>query len=144
MVMPCVSQTPDDKVSVNWYLDALPSVDVAAQPAAATSIPLALTGHIKEIAVGALAVISLFMVSMMVRKGSPAPIIPPRAEAAATTTHVMEDIAGEASEGMQSMDALERDDDAVRTEQMVNQVSTMVKDNPDAAASLVKRWLNRA
>ena len=28
-------------------------------------------------------------------------------------------------------------------EQMLDQVSTLVKDNPDGAAALVKRWLNR-
>lgn len=144
MVMACVSQTPEDKVSVEWYWDALPSGDVSAQPAAATSLPLALTGHLKEIGVGALAVISLFMVSMMVRKGSPAPIIPPASEKPVTPSKNEEEIAGEASEAVHSMEAVEIDDDSLRTEQMVSQVSTMVKENPDGAASLVKRWMNRA
>ena len=39
---------------------------------------------------------------------------------------------------------LELDDDAVRTEQVREQVSTLVTENPDAAAALVKRWLNRS
>ena len=144
MVSGCVSQTPDEKVLVDWYYDALPSGDVSAQPTAATSIPLALTGHLKEIAVGALAVISLFMVSMLVRKGTPAPIIPPQSQKTAAPSKGSEELIGEANEGIQSLDAMEIDDDSVRTEQMVSQVSTMVKDNPDGAASLVKRWLNRA
>ncbi len=144
MVAACVSQTPEDKVAVDWYWDALPSVDLSAQPAAATSLPLALTGHMKEIGIGLLAVISLFMVSMMVRKGSPAPIIPPQSERAAAPLKNQEDLIGEVGEGIQSMDAVEIDDDSVRTEQMVSQVATMVKENPDGAASLVKRWLNRA
>jgi flagellar biosynthesis/type III secretory pathway M-ring protein FliF/YscJ len=144
MVTACLSQTPEDKVSVEWYWDALPSVDLSAQPAAATSLPLALTGHMKEIGIGLLAVISLFMVSMMVRKGSPAPIIPPQSEKSAAPLKNQEDMIGEVGEGIQSMDAVEIDDDSVRTEQMVSQVATMVKENPDGAASLVKRWLNRA
>jgi flagellar biosynthesis/type III secretory pathway M-ring protein FliF/YscJ len=143
MVCACVSQTPEDKVSVDWYWDALPSADLSTQPAAATSLPLALTGHLKEIGVGVLAVISLFMVSMMVRKGSPAPIIPPASEKPATPSKNEEEIAGEASEAIHSMEAVEIDDDSLRTEQMVSQVSTMVKENPDGAASLVKRWMNR-
>ena len=36
------------------------------------------------------------------------------------------------------------DEDTIKAQQMVEQVSTMVKENPDAAASLVKRWLNRS
>jgi flagellar biosynthesis/type III secretory pathway M-ring protein FliF/YscJ len=39
---------------------------------------------------------------------------------------------------------MEVDDDSVRTQQMIGQVSSMVKENPEGAASLVKRWLNRA
>jgi flagellar biosynthesis/type III secretory pathway M-ring protein FliF/YscJ len=39
---------------------------------------------------------------------------------------------------------MEMDEDSVRTQQMLDQVSTMVKENPDGAASLVKRWLSRA
>jgi len=144
MVTACVSQTPEDKVSLEWYYDAPPAADLTSQPAAATSLPLALTGHIKEIGVGALAVISLFMVSMMVRKGTPAPIIPPQAERAAAPTRSEEEMISEANEGIHSMDGVEIDDDSIKTEQMVSQVSTMVKDNPDGAASLVKRWMNRA
>jgi flagellar biosynthesis/type III secretory pathway M-ring protein FliF/YscJ len=38
---------------------------------------------------------------------------------------------------------MELDEDAVRAQQMVEQVAAMVDDNPDAAASLVKRWMSR-
>jgi flagellar biosynthesis/type III secretory pathway M-ring protein FliF/YscJ len=41
------------------------------------------------------------------------------------------------------LDAMELDEDAVRTQQMLDQVSTMVAENPDGAATLVKRWMNR-
>ena len=53
-------------------------------------------------------------------------------------------IAGEVSEGGQTLDGMELDDDAIKAQQMVEQVSTMVKENPDAAANMVKRWLNRS
>ena len=39
------------------------------------------------------------------------------------------------------LDGMELDEDAVRAQQMLEQVSTMVEENPDAAANLVKRWL---
>jgi flagellar biosynthesis/type III secretory pathway M-ring protein FliF/YscJ len=54
-----------------------------------------------------------------------------------------EDIAGDVSEGSSTLDGMELDEDSVKAQQMVEQVSTMVKENPDGAANLVKRWLNR-
>ena len=53
-------------------------------------------------------------------------------------------IAGEVGEGKAMLDGMELDEDSIKAQQMVEQVSTMVKENPDAAANLVKRWLNRS
>ena len=38
------------------------------------------------------------------------------------------------------MDGMELDDETMKSQQVVEQVTTMVKESPDAAASLVKRW----
>jgi flagellar biosynthesis/type III secretory pathway M-ring protein FliF/YscJ len=144
-VLGCVSQTPEDKVTVDWYYDYLPTGDAAGQVAVAASVPLAITGHLKEIALGALAVVSLFMVSMMVRKATPAPIIPPMPEKPSKPAFTPpEEPVAEAGEGLQEMDGIEVDTDSVRNQQIITQVSNMVKENPDAAANLVKRWLSRA
>ena len=43
-----------------------------------------------------------------------------------------------------TLDGMEMDEDTIRSQQMLEQVSNLVKENPDSAASLVKRWLNRA
>ena len=51
---------------------------------------------------------------------------------------------GIVGDGNATLDGMELDDDAIKAQQMVEQVSTMVKENPDAAANLVKRWLNRS
>lgn len=144
-VLGCVSQTPEEKVTVDWYYDYLPPGASSGQVAVATSVPLALTGHLKEVALGALAVVSLFMVSMMVRKATPAPIVPPMPEKPAKPAFAPpEEVVAEASEGLQEMDGIEVDTDSVRNQQIISQVSSMVKENPDAAANLVKRWLSRA
>jgi flagellar biosynthesis/type III secretory pathway M-ring protein FliF/YscJ len=144
-VMGCVTQnTPEEKVLVDMYWDFVPASETAGgQPAVATSIPLALSGHVKEIALGGLALLSLFMVSMMVRKTTPPAIVVPKAEKVQAAAAEV-DLTTEVSEGIQSMDAVEVNDDSVRTQQIIGQVSNMVKENPDAAANLVKRWLNRA
>jgi flagellar biosynthesis/type III secretory pathway M-ring protein FliF/YscJ len=111
-------------------------------------VSLAVSRYAREIAIAALAVVSLFMVATMVRKGGGA--APAVAVAAPEPRHppqlldAGEEIAGEAGDGDPMLDGMELDEDAVRTEQMLGQVSTMVKENPDAAAALVKRWLNRS
>jgi flagellar M-ring protein FliF len=141
------------QVSLDLYTDvpllmaagAASSSGVAAS--SSSGISLTLSGHVKEIAVGALALVSLFMVSTMVKKSTPAPVValagmeeftpPPK-----LGSNV--DIAGEVSEGDQALDGMELDEDAIKSQQMVEQVSTMVKENPEAAANMVKRWLNRS
>ena len=108
------------------------------------SIPVTIGKYGKEIALSGLALVSLFMVSMMVKKSAPAPIpVAPTIISGPSPLMVGEAVAGEASEGGSMLDGMELDEDAVKTEQMLDQVSTLVKENPDGAAALVKRWLNR-
>ena len=40
-------------------------------------------------------------------------------------------------------DGIELDDETLKSRKMVDEVSTMIKDNPENAASLVKRWLTK-
>ncbi|MDQ3441551.1 MAG: hypothetical protein M3478_14505, partial [Planctomycetota bacterium] len=131
-------------VSVSMYDDSPGPLRVAATVTPGGTIATSIGTYSKEIAIGALAVISLFMVSMMVRKGTPAPVMAmpalPR-----ETPHLdgSPEVAGIVGDTNQLLDGMELDEDAVRTQQMLDQVSTLVGENPDAAANLVKRWLNR-
>jgi flagellar biosynthesis/type III secretory pathway M-ring protein FliF/YscJ len=141
----------DDELSVDSYED-IPN-DLAM--AAGTSVPSAtlstVGGHAKEIALGVLAVVSLFLMASMVRKSTPATIVMPQlagmggpipvgSEAGGFAGEV---IAGEVGAGDAALDGMELNDEDVRTQQMLDQVTTMVKENPDSAAALVKRWLSR-
>jgi flagellar biosynthesis/type III secretory pathway M-ring protein FliF/YscJ len=140
----------DNVITVSLYDDLPPDPTAVAMAGVADApagvVSLAVGGHAKEIAVGALAVVSLFMVSMMVRKSAPAPVfVAPKVERPPPQPlEASELLAGEAGEGNPLLDGMELDDDAVKTQQMIGQVSQMVKDNPDAAANLVKRWMNRS
>ena len=149
-VAKCVGLPSVNDVSIAAYVDPVPPMSAAVASAipTPTSISYLLGGHAKEIALGALAVMSLFMASMMVRKGAPVsvpvaakPATPPGPP---TVLEAGEPLAGEASPGNPLLDGMELNEDAVRAQQMVDQVSTLVKENPDAAANLVKRWLNRS
>ena len=148
-IMHAVDLTDDKAISVDMYFDAplmMASASSVTGGETGSPITVSLTGHIREIAVGVLAVMSLFMVSMMVKKNAPIPTVTAAAAEPQEPTRLGGniDIAGEVSEGGQTLDGMELDEDAVKAQQMVQQVSTMVKENPDAAATMVKRWLNRA
>ena len=132
------------RVAVSTYDDSPGPLRVAATATPTGTLATSIGTYGKEIAIGALAVISLFMVSMMVRKGTPAPVIA-AAAAPRETPHLdgLPEVAGIVGDSGQLLDGMELDEDAVRTQQMLDQVSTLVGENPDAAANLVKRWLNR-
>ena len=133
------------RVSVSMYDDSPSPVLVGANAAPPSVITQSLGSYGKEIAIGLLAVVSLFMVSMMVRKSAPTALVAPGAAAPRETPHLEGDpeVAGIVGGTSQMLDGMELDEDAVRTQQMLDQVSTLVGENPDAAANLVKRWLNR-
>jgi flagellar biosynthesis/type III secretory pathway M-ring protein FliF/YscJ len=85
------------------------------------------------------------MMSSMVRKATPAPVVAVSAPVQAPSIlTAAESLAGEVGMSNAALDGMEMDEDAVRTQQMLDQVTTMVKENPEGAASLVKRWLNRS
>jgi flagellar M-ring protein FliF len=151
-VKQCTGITSDDAVAVNWYSDgagvtaALESAPAANSTAAASLRMLSSYG--KEMGVGVLAAVSLLMVTMMVRKSAP-PIVAQVAAGAAGASgpvrlNADSDVAGEVGEGGKMLDGMELDDEMVKGQQVVEQVSTMVKDDPESAASLVKRWLSKA
>ncbi|MCC7349354.1 MAG: hypothetical protein IT446_02195 [Phycisphaerales bacterium] len=142
----CTGLKDDTDVSVATYADVTPDLAMAAAQTTAVSSPVTmmLGGHVKEIGVGVLAVVSLLMVMMMVRKGAPVPVVAAAEEPVLPQMlSAGEHLAGEAGEGDPALDGMELDEDAVRAQQMLGQVSTLVKENPEAAANLVKRWLNR-
>jgi len=148
-VMKCTGLATESDVAVETYLDATPIAIAVAQTPSVLSVTTLLSGHSRDLTLGALAVMSLFMVSMMVRKGTPAlesPVAVMAAAAAAGpagTLNTEEALAGEVTAAGTMLNGMELDDEAVRNQQMVEQVANMVKENPDAAASLVKRWMSR-
>ena len=142
----CTGIQNDIDIAVESYPDVLPTMLAAATTSKSTGkdVTALLIAHYKEVGLSVLALISLFMVSGIVKKGSPAPAVAPPIELKEAPVLVTEeDIAGEAGEGSRTLDGMELDEDAVKAQTMVDQVSTMVKENPDSAAQLVKRWLNR-
>jgi flagellar biosynthesis/type III secretory pathway M-ring protein FliF/YscJ len=150
-VKSCTAIATVDGITVEPYTDLVPLVAQVPQAAAASSVSLLLGGHVKEIALSGLAMASLFMMSMIVRRGAPAgaavsaPFVAasPRMAAAAASLGSGEAFAGEVSEGRPALDGMELDDESIKTQQMLNQVTDLIGDSPDAAATLIKRWINQ-
>lgn len=144
LVRGCVGFETSDGIIVEAYPDELPTF---ASPAPVTTAGTGLgmlNSYAKEIVVGVLAAVSIFMVSMMVRKGAAGPaMIAAREMEMPPQLQALEAIAGEVSEGDTMLDGMELDEESVRTQQVISQVQSMVKEDPDSAAALVKRWLNR-
>ena len=55
-----------------------------------------------------------------------------------------DDVFGEANEGEAVLTGIELDDETLQSRKMVDEVSTMIKENPENAASLVKRWMAKS
>lgn len=117
----------------------------------ASSLRLFTPHRIKEGILGVMALASLFMVSSLVKKGATAAVAPGATGIASTETPTAsstllgsgEVLVGEVAGGDASLDAVELDEEAIRAQQVVEQVSKLVKENPDSAAAMVKRWMNR-
>jgi flagellar biosynthesis/type III secretory pathway M-ring protein FliF/YscJ len=142
----------ESDLSVDTYADVPVELVMATGPSAPVATLTTVSGHAREIGVAVLAVISLLMMATIVRKSTPAPLVMPSAVGPSTVGRSEElnslgsgeSLAGEVGGGASALDGMEMDEDSVRTQHMLDQVSTMVKENPDGAAALVKRWLSRA
>jgi flagellar biosynthesis/type III secretory pathway M-ring protein FliF/YscJ len=144
VVKGCAVFPTDDALVVEEYSDAVPPELPLGQQAAASPLNGIVTKHSKELGIGVLAVVSLFMVSMMARKGAVTPALAQgMPEADPQTLKSGETVVGNAAENSATLDGMELDDETVKAQQMVDQVQQMVSANPEAAANLVKRWLNR-
>jgi flagellar biosynthesis/type III secretory pathway M-ring protein FliF/YscJ len=52
-----------------------------------------------------------------------------------------DDVFGEANQGQAVLTGIELDDATLASRKMVDEVSIMIKENPENAAALVKRWM---
>jgi flagellar biosynthesis/type III secretory pathway M-ring protein FliF/YscJ len=143
----CIALSSANDVSIDTYVDAAPAMAVAPLTAtSASSLSLMVGGHAKSAALGGLALMSLFMAFMMVRKATPSPLatISSPVPDKAAMIEVGEPLVGEASTSSAMLDGMELNEEAVKTNQMIDQVSTLVRENPETAATLVRKWLNRS
>ena len=161
VVRACLNLPADDALlAVDTYVDFMPTTSDMPAPSNNT-VAMLVGSHGKEIVLGVMALASLFMVSSLVRKSSP---IVPGTKGISASDHTMaigstvdaalarngvklkasvSEDAAEVGEGGQALDGIELDDDTVRAQQVIQQVSTLVKEDPEMAAAIIKRWVSR-
>ncbi len=98
------------------------------------------------IVLGVLAVMSLGMMFMMVRRAGKREQMPTPEEVVGIPPQLSspEDLIGEADESDLAIDGIEVDDNAMKNAKILEQVQSMVSEQPDSAAKLVGRWVTSA
>lgn len=101
------------------------------------------SGLVKPIALGGLALLSIGMMLMMVKKASKTPVLPTAEELVGVPPALQpgSDVVGEADETDTAMMGIEIDDDSLKTSRMLEEVGALVKANPQQAAQVFNRWL---
>ncbi|MGV6814875.1 MAG: flagellar M-ring protein FliF C-terminal domain-containing protein [Phycisphaerales bacterium] len=99
-------------------------------------------GLIETALVGVLAVISLGMMAMMVKRSSQKIDLPSAHELVGVPPDLdtVGDLVGEASEGDHVMTGIEVEDALIEVQKIREQVAELIKQDPESAAGLVERW----
>ena len=99
---------------------------------------------LKTAGLSALAVLSLALMFGMVRRATVSPDLPSVEELAGLSPPLdEEDLVGEAMESRAEIEGLEMGDGEMRSRKIAEQISDMIKSNPDEASSLLGRWVRR-
>ncbi len=156
MVKTLIGAQNDDQVAVDWYYDSLPG-GPAGEPTQAGHLPSFITlaeQYGPRAVLGLLALVSLLAVLRIARKAQTTVAETRKAVsqaigaagAGADRLHLASlgggpMTVGEA-EGMHSaLVGHEVDEGLVRTQQIVEQIGQLVKDDPESAAGIVQNWL---
>jgi len=160
----------DEQIRVDWYDDTIlfnsPVLALGTGGTSAANGWVALvTQNINKAVLFALAAGVLGMMLMMVRRAVPAGADAEMSTAvffggggggsgkggkskrrgggAVEQFDSQDDVFGEANSGEAVLTGIELDDETLQSRKMVDEVSTMIKENPENAASLVKRWMTK-
>ncbi len=150
----------DDQIHIDWYDDTIisRSSDVVVNAAGFSpgGMPL-FAQYAKQGVLALLALGAMGMMLMMVRKAVPASGDDVdtgvffgggaggkkgrRKGGGVEQLDAADDVFGEANQGEAVLTGIELDDETLASRKMVDEVSTMIKENPENAAALVKRWI---
>ena len=115
----------------------------ASGPAGGGWMGLADGGIIDKAVLGVLALVSLAMMAMLVRKATKKSELPTAEELVGIPPALQADgdLFGEADEGDVAMSGIELDEEQVRSSKMLEQVGDLVTSSPETAAGLLQSWI---
>jgi len=128
--------TDDRQMHVDWYLDTTPE---PVQEVAA-GVLNNITTNGKNVALGGLAVLALGMVMMFARRRAPEP---PSFDSKSTPGGLLDTTVGAVDGSEGALEGIELDEEAIHSQRVVDQVGDMVRERPDNAANLVRRWIEQ-
>ena len=153
-VQPILDATAEEEstVVVSVYADQAATFITPApplEPAEASSVMDFVSANGKQIGLFALAALAMGMMMMMARK-SGAPVSTQDEGVAEAVPggrlgdlYVDDGAVGKAGSPDAFLIAQETDENSIRTRQISKQVSDLINDDPDGAAQLVRRWIER-
>ncbi len=100
----------------------------------------------ETVLVGVLAVVSLVMMGMMVKRSGKRIELPTAEKLVGVPPHLetMGDLIGEAGESDHVMTGIEVDDQLIEVQHLREQVAELIRSDPESAAGLVERWAEHA
>jgi hypothetical protein len=101
-------------------------------------------GLVQNVGLGALALVSLLMMFLMMRRATVRESMPTAQElvgAPPTLDAGAADLVGEAEEAEPALEGMELDDQTLKTQQLLDQIDDMINTGPDDAAALLHRWV---
>jgi flagellar biosynthesis/type III secretory pathway M-ring protein FliF/YscJ len=101
-------------------------------------------GLIKYVGLGGLALVSVAMMLMMVRKASVREQLPTAEELVGIPPALARDsemLVGEAAEGETPLEGIEVDDAALRRDEMLQQINNAARETPEELAALLRKWI---
>jgi flagellar biosynthesis/type III secretory pathway M-ring protein FliF/YscJ len=149
LVRPILVAASEPQIEVDVYYDeAKTYVPSAADPELAVSggVMDYINTNGKQFGLVALALMAMGMMFQMVRRSAEAPVVPEDTSASLADLGGFSESGepiGEAGAPDAILIAQETDEGSMRSRQMAQQVSEMINDDPEKAASLVRRWIER-
>ena len=143
-VQPLLAAQMPGTVQVAMYPDQLLSQPMTAGSGAAGVSAVLASNWMKPVVIGGLALLSLALMLGMVRKATRSESLPTVEELAGVPASlpIEEELVGEADEYDAGMAGVELDDDQLKNRQVAEQISEMIKANPEEASSLLGKWVN--
>ena len=101
-------------------------------------------GLVKFVGLGGMAIVSLAMMLMMVRRATAHEELPTAEELVGfppALAGAEVDLVGEAEELTPALEGVEIGEEQIRKQEMLEQISSMVRETPDEAAHLLRKWI---